>query len=273
MPSQHKPMAPVRRAKTPDPEPSFLRYKVGDTEITALYDGIWEKVHDARYFGNATVAETKQVLSDAGLTTEFVPIPITVFAVKLNSKLILCDAGGGGQVQAFNANSDFVSRKMVASMKAADFDPGAVETILVSHFHPDHIFGLLEKKTNAPVFPDAEIIVPAAKYKWWTDPLVITRLPEARSPLARRIQANVPRWRNVLPVEGEDEVVPGIYFVNAPGHTPEHTAFHLTSDNAELMISNGAAYVPALCARHPEWHGAFDLGWTDGRGLPSQAAR
>jgi hypothetical protein len=42
-----KPPAPVRKAQTPDPRPGFLRYKVGDAEITALYDGIWEKVHDA----------------------------------------------------------------------------------------------------------------------------------------------------------------------------------------------------------------------------------
>ena len=90
MPSRLKPMAPVRRAKTPD------RYKVGDAEITTSYHGIWEKVHDAQYVGNATVAETKQGWANAGLTTEFVPNPITAFAVKLNSKLILCDAGGGG---------------------------------------------------------------------------------------------------------------------------------------------------------------------------------
>jgi glyoxylase-like metal-dependent hydrolase (beta-lactamase superfamily II) len=214
--------------------------------------------YTAKYFGNATVAETKQALAGAGLTSEFVPIPIATVAVKLNSKLILCDAGGGGQVQAFNANSGFVSGKMMASMKAADIDPRAVETILVSHFHGDHIFGLLEKKTNAPVFPDAEIILPSAEYKWWTDPLVITRLPGARRPLARRIQANVPHWRNALPVEGEDEVVPGIYLVSAPGHTPDHAAFHLTPGNAELMISNDAHCVLALCARHPEWYGAFD---------------
>src|SRR5215470_4896057 len=252
--------APVRTQRTPDPKPGYIRYKVGDAEITTLYDGIWEKAHDPKYFGssNVTVAEVKQALATAGLTTAFVPIPITVFIVKLNGKLIMCDSGGGNQVQAFNPDSIFVSGKLMVNMKAAGIDPKKIETILVSHFHPDHIFGLLEKGTNAPVFPNAEIIVPAAEYKWWTDPSLTSRLPEWRRPLAQRIQTVIPNWKNVLPVEGEDEVVPGIYFVKAPGHTAGHTAFHLTSGKEQLMFSNDAAYVPAFSFTHPQWHGAFD---------------
>jgi glyoxylase-like metal-dependent hydrolase (beta-lactamase superfamily II) len=251
--------APASRQKSAEPKQGFYRYKVGSAECIALYDGVWEKAHDAAFIKNASIADTKQALAGAGIRTDFVPITIAALAIKLNNKLVLCDAGGGGQVQAFNPKSVFVSGKMLKNMKAAGIDPKQVETVLISHFHPDHIFGLLTSRTdNKPVFPNAEIIVPAAEYRWWTDPSLIERLPAGRKPLAKRIQGVIPNWKNVLPVDGEDEVVPGIRFVRAPGHTAGHTAFHLSSGNQELMISNDALYVPALLAPHPEWQGAYD---------------
>lgn len=254
--------APMLRQRTPDPPRGFYRYKVGAAECTALYDGIWERQHDKAYFSNASLGDVKKALAAAKLTTAFVPITITMLVVKLNNKLVLCDAGGGDQIQAFNPRSLYVSGKMLTNMKRAGIDPAKIETILISHFHPDHIFGLLTKRTNAPVFPNAEIIVPAGEYKWWTDASLTSRLPKERLPLARRIQSVIPKWKNVLPVEGEDEVVPGIRFVSAPGHTAGHTAFHVSSGNEQLMISNDAVYVPALVAAHPHWHGVFDQ---DGR--------
>lgn len=244
--------------KTTEPKPGIHRYKVGAAECIALYDGVWEKAHDPAFFKNATVDQVKQALAAAHQRTDFVPIPIMALVVKINGKTIMCDAGGGGQVQAFNPKSVFVSGKLFGNLKAAGIDPASIETVLVSHFHPDHIFGLLKDKTNKPVFPNAEIIVSAAEYKWWTDPSLIERLPEARRALGKRIQECIPKWKNVLPVDGEDEVVPGIRFIKAPGHTAGHTAFHLSSGNDQLLISNDLAYVPALVAKHPEWQGAYD---------------
>jgi len=250
--------APAKEQKTATPKPGIHRYKVGSAECIALYDGVWEKAHDPTFFKNASVEDTKRALAAGGLRTDFVTIPIMALVIKLNGKIVMCDAGGGGQVQAFNPNSVFVSGKLQGNLKAAGIEPAKIDTILISHFHPDHIFGLLKAKTNKPVFPNAEIIVPAAEYKWWTDPSLIARLPTARQALGRRIQAVIPNWKNVLPVEGEDEVVPGIRFVKAPGHTAGHTAFHLSSGNDQLLISNDLAYVPALVAAHPNWHGAYD---------------
>jgi glyoxylase-like metal-dependent hydrolase (beta-lactamase superfamily II) len=174
-----------------------------------------------------------------------------VVVVRNGGKTILCDSGTGGQVQP-------TAGKMMANMKAAGIDPAKIDTILISHCHPDHIFGLMEKDSNKPVFPDAEIIISDVEYKFWTDPAVIDRLPEARKGLARRIQAVFPTWKNIRQVEGEADVAPGIRFVSAPGHTPGHRAFHLSSGSSQLMISNDTAYVPALVVANPGWRGQYD---------------
>jgi glyoxylase-like metal-dependent hydrolase (beta-lactamase superfamily II) len=244
-------VSPAFAQKTPDPAKGFVRYQIGGAEVTALYDGIWEKAHDPAFIANASVEDVKAAMVKAGLPADFVSIPFTVVVVKNGGKTILCDSGTGGQVQP-------TAGKMMANMKAADIDPAKIDTILISHCHPDHIFGLMEKDTNKPVFPNAEIIISDVEYKFWTDPAVIDRLPEARKGLARRIQAVFPSWKNIRQVQGEPEVAPGIRFVNAPGHTPGHRAFHLASGTGELMISNDTAYVPALVVANPGWHGQYD---------------
>src|ERR1700730_183048 len=246
-------VVPAFAQKTPDPPKGFVTYKVGSAEVTAIYDGIWEKPHDPAFIANASVDDVKAAMVKAGLPADFVSIPFTVVVVKTGGKTILCDSGTGGQLPVQPP-----AGKLAANMKAAGIDPAKIDTILISHFHPDHIFGLMEKDTNKPVYPDVEIIVSDVEYKFWTDPAVIDRLPEARKGLARRIQAVFPTWKNIRQVAGEPEVAPGIRFVSAPGHTPGHRAFHLASGGKELMISNDTAYVPALVVANPGWHGQYD---------------
>src|SRR5215813_9218335 len=244
-------IGPAYAQKTPDPPKPFVTYKVGSAEVTALYDGIWEKPHDPAFIANASVDDVKAAMVKAGLPPDFVSIPFTVVVVKTGGKTILCDSSTGGQVQP-------TAGKFMTNLKAAGIDATKIDTILISHFHPDHIFGLMAKETDAAVFPNAEIVVSDVEYKFWTDPAVIDRLPEARKGLARRIQKVFPTWKNIRQVEGEPEVAPGIRFVLAPGHTPGHRAFHLSSGSKQLMISNDTAYVPALVVANPGWHGQYD---------------
>ncbi len=245
-------IGPALAQKAPDPTPGFHKYKVGDIEVTALYDGIWEKPHDPAFIKNASVDDTKEALAKAGFTTDFVSIPLTVVVLKVGDRLIMVDSGSGaGQWQP-------TAGKLAANMAAAGIDPAKIGTILVSHFHPDHIFGLMQKVTNAPTFPNAELVVTSTEFKWWTEPGRVEKLPEARKGLGTRINAAFPGWKNFTLVEGEKEVAPGIRLVNAPGHTPGHAAFHVSSGSQQLMISNDTAYVPALLAPHPEWQGAYD---------------
>src|ERR1700720_3569162 len=84
-----------------EPTTGVYKYKVGSVEVTAVYDGIWRKPHDPTFIKNASVEETKAALAKAGLTTEFMPIPLTVIVLKIGDKHIMVDAGSGvGQWQA-----------------------------------------------------------------------------------------------------------------------------------------------------------------------------
>ena len=235
-----------------EPVNGVYKYKVGSIEVAAVYDGIWRKPHDPTFIKNASIEDTKEALGKAGLTTEFMPIPLTVVVLKIGDKYIMIDSGSGvGQWQANATN-------LPSNMKAAGIDRSQISTILVSHFHPDHVWGLMEKGTNAAVFPNAELVVNSTEYKWWTEPGRVEKLPEGRKPAGKRIGDVFPTWKNWKLVEDNAEVAPGVRLLATPGHTPGHSAFLVTSGKDQLMVSNDAMYVPALLAPHPDWQGAYD---------------
>ena len=141
-------------------------------------------------------------------------------------------------------------------MAAAGLDPKDVKTIIISHFHGDHIFGLMAKDTNAQTFPEAEIIVPAAELKWWTQP--VDSIPQPRRALAQRVQATLTGWKNIKPVDGEADLVPGIRAIPAHGHTQGHTAHLISSGGAQLIATADVTNIQTLFVKHPEWQAAFD---------------
>lgn len=233
------------------PAAGFHKFKVGDIEVTTIFDGIWEKAHDPGFIKNASVEDTKAALKTAGMDESKVTIPFTVTVVKSGGKTVMFDAGTGGQLSP-------LAGKLADNMKAAGIDPAKIDTIAVTHYHADHIFGLMAKDTNAQVYPNAEIIVPAAEHGFWTDAGIFAKLPEARHGLAKRIQATLPTWKNVKQVEGEREIAPGIRALAAPGHTPGHTVYVVGSGKDVMIVLADTSNIPALFVRNPGWHAAFD---------------
>lgn len=229
----------------------FHTFKVGDIEVTTISDGQWNKPHDPGFIKNATVDETKAALAAAGLTTDHVTVPFTVTVVKTGGRTIMFDAGTGAQLAP-------TAGKLAANMAAAGIDPKKIDTIVVTHFHPDHIFGLMAKETNAQVYPDAEIVVPQKEFAFWTDPGTIAKLPENRQGLAKRIQATFPTWKNITRIDDGAEVAPGVVAAGAYGHTPGHTTYVVGSGKDQLVVLADLTNIPALFVRNPGWHAAFD---------------
>jgi len=238
------------QAQTTPGAPGFKSTKVGDLEVISLYDGVWEKPHDENFIKGANVEQTKAALKAGGLTDAFVPIPFTVLAVKSPSGIVLLDSGTGAQTGGPKAGL------LAQSMAAAGIDPKAVKTIVMSHFHGDHIFGLKAKDSTEQVFPNAEIVVPAAELKWWTQP--VDSIPAPRRGNAQAVQSTLAVWKNVRPVDGEADVAPGIRAIPAFGHTQGHTAHLISSGGKQLFATADATNIYSLFAKHPDWAAAFD---------------
>src|SRR5215210_1891314 len=96
--------------------------------------------------------------------------PYTTLALRTGDRLVLIDTGNG------DSGAPTTGRWM-ASFKAAGFDPAQVNTIVISHFHGDHINGLRLKDGTA-VFRKAEVMVPAAEWSFWMDDTRMNQAPE-----------------------------------------------------------------------------------------------
>lgn len=231
--------------------PTFFRYKVGSYELTAINDGVAYRPVEGMV-RNAATADVQAVLGAAFMPTDKFTIPFTTLVVNTGSKLILIDTGNGDLGAP-------TSGTWLDNFRAAGFKPENVDTILISHFHGDHINGLRMKDGTAR-FPQAEIKVAAPEWDHWMDDGVMSRAaPAAVGGYANVRRVFAPIAKDVARFEWGQEVAPGITAVAAPGHTPGHTVFTIASGDARFTAMSDITNNTSVFVRNPDWQAIVDM--------------
>lgn len=231
--------------------PGFYRFKVGGFTVTTVHDGFFRRPVEG-FVRNAPAAEVQALLAEQGMPQDTLTVPFTITFVETPRGLVVFDSGTGGQMAP-------TAGMMAANMRAAGLDPARVNAVVVSHFHGDHITGLTTAQNEA-VFPNAEVVVPAAEWAFWTDEGNASRAPEGqRGTFANTARRFAPYRARIRQVEDNAEVLPGIRAVAAHGHTPGHTLYHVADGADQMMFLADLTNRPEVNARRPDWQIVFDM--------------
>jgi len=237
--------------------PGWYRYKVGSIEVTAVTDGAFANPLTDTFIRNVPKEETNKVLEAMHLPKDKVVVPYTPIAVNTGAKLVVIDTGLGG---AMYQQSKGGVGQFHTNLAAAGIDAKTVDAVIISHFHGDHINGLVTAD-GKPAFPNSEILVPAGEWKFWNDEgeaskAVGKTLVENNFKNVKRVFGAL--GNKVTPYEAGREVVPGITSLATHGHTPGHVSHVISSGNAKVMVQADVTNVP-LFVQHPGWFIQFDM--------------
>jgi len=256
-------LAPATTARAAAPAvgkqvPGYYRHKIGDFEVTVVTDGKIVTPLAETYVANAKKDAVNEVIGANYLPLDTATHYYTPVVVNTGSKLVAIDTGLG--LGTF-AQSKGAAGQYHSNLAASGIDPKSVDVVVISHFHGDHINGLLDAE-NKLAFPNAEVMVPAAEWKLWMDDAAMGKA--AGTP----IEGNFKNVRRVFGALGNKvsqyddgkELVGGIKAIATPGHTPGHMSYLVSSGPRSMIVqSDITAGMAFLFVKNPDWQLGFDM--------------
>jgi glyoxylase-like metal-dependent hydrolase (beta-lactamase superfamily II) len=244
--------APMAKSQAP----GYYRMMLGQFEVTALSDGSVNL--DPKLLSNASQPEIEALLDRMFVDRSKMPASVNAYLINIGPKLVLVDAGGGKALGPALGN-------LLSNLKAAGYEPAQVDAVLLTHFHPDHVAGLVDA-AGKPAFSNATVYLSKAESDYWLSTVDVEKAPPAfrehlekavklvRGVAAPYIAAG--KWKTVA--DGKQPVA-GIKAILTAGHTPGHTAYEITSNGQSLLIIGDIVHSMVVQFARPDVAVSFDV--------------
>ncbi len=227
----------------------FYRFNHGRFQITVVSDGDISLPVDRLVA--AAPGEREPVLRQTLQAVDKLTLQLNTLLVNTGERLVLIDAGSRGKMQPSTG-------RLLDNLASAGINPGDIDTVVMTHAHPDHLWGVTGKD-NQPTFPNAEYVFGETEWNFWTQP----NHPLANTGWAATLAENTKTISvikdRIRTLKDGQEVMAGIQVVDLPGHTPGQIGVQIASGSEILVTTADTVGNRIISFEHPDWGVGFDL--------------
>ena len=231
----------------------FKKLKLGELELFVLTDGYIHEENLNSFAPRGTVSELKAILKNNFRPDHYIDMAMNILLVKTKNRLILFDTGMG-------IFADQRTGFLLKSLQKAGFSAKDITDVFISHAHPDHIGGVVDKQ-NQLIFPNADIFISKIEHDFWMKATVKDFSNSALKTQLDFLNQIIPSIQNILKAiqsklkfyDLNNPLYDYFSFHLAPGHTPGLAVTTISSGNEKLIYIADLIHSDVILFPHPEW--------------------
>ena len=208
---------------------SMIRFQVGSITCRVFADSIGP-LTEARVnniFANDVAQHGDRVQAAFRALPEPPQISQNILFIEHDNRRILVDTGEG----MLDPNQP---GQLFEWLRRATISPESIDMVILTHFHLDHIGGLLnvDGQTN---FPKARLIAPVPEHGYWLDPAHLASIDVDRAALLQKTFDTYSSAGGVVLLDAKAEIIQGINYSPLFGHTPGQCGVLVESNGKRLL--------------------------------------
>lgn len=161
-----------------------------------------------------------------------------MFLIEGGEQKILVDTGNGDPERILKYHGHHLERKPeedpLVALRKAGVTPDDIPIVINTHLHYDHCY-------NNHLFPKAKILVQRKELAY-----AISPAPTQNVVYEIGIAGVTPPWikslNNMVAVEGEVDVIPGVRLIPLPGHSPGLQGVLVDTEKGKYLLASDLVY-------------------------------